>query len=359
LSGPGVLAKQIYKTLGGHVLMLNNEKLLSLLEHMNGGKVPRNGQPTEEKEINQPRELPIDAIRKDLSNPSTRNNLCDYLISKGVFHVGLRLQCPNCARNSWYPVEQMDTSFKCPLCLTVFPAIGNIENGQWRYKTTGPFSVPGFADGAYATLLALEFFADRKLTSIESTRALSFTATRQDGKTIEADFAVFWQDRMFGENIDGVAFGECKTYGQFQKKDFDRMRFLAKTFPGSVIAFCTLRKKITSREIKAITRIAKRGRKHWKNDRPVNPVLILTANEILSFGPPPYCWEESLRNKFNHVSGLLNICDATQQIYLNLPSWKTEWHKKSEDRRRKLDAKLNKKKGNSQGGAVPKPDSPI
>ncbi len=36
LSAPGLLAKQIYKKLDGHVLTVANEKLLGLLEHMNG-----------------------------------------------------------------------------------------------------------------------------------------------------------------------------------------------------------------------------------------------------------------------------------------------------------------------------------
>jgi len=39
LSPPGLLAKQIYKRFEGHVMPLQNEKLLGLLEHMNGGSV--------------------------------------------------------------------------------------------------------------------------------------------------------------------------------------------------------------------------------------------------------------------------------------------------------------------------------
>lgn len=340
LSAPGLLAKQIYKKLDGHVLTLANEKLLGLLEHMNGGSVQANGQPMTNNRIRQERELPIGEIRSKLRDSSRQTDLCDYLISKGIFHVGLRIKCPSCIRDSWYPVNQIEKTFTCPLCLNAFPAIGNVEGGTWCYKTTGPFSVASYADGSYATLLVLEFFNDHKLVTMQATPTLSFTAKSPNKKDIEADFALFWQDSIHGEKRDGIVFGECKTYGNFQKKDFDRMRFLAKTFPGAVLVFSTLRKTLTAKEIKGITRIAKAGRKFWKSERPVNPVLILTGNELFNFHGPPYCWEDAgIKSKFNHPTGLISICDATQQIYLNLPSWQTEWHEKWEKQHKKRLAK--------------------
>jgi hypothetical protein len=130
-------------------------------------------------------------------------------------------------------------------------------------------------------------------------------------------------------------FGECKTYGEFGTKDFDRMRYLAKAFPGSVLVFSTLRKALKPREIASIARIAKAGRKHWKANRPINPVLILTGTELLDWHGPPYCWGDELKQRFDRAHGLLKVCDATQQIYLHLPSWETTWHQEWEDKRRK------------------------
>ena len=49
---------------------------------------------------------------------------------------------------------------------------------------------------------------------------------------------------------DGLVFGECKTYGLFQKKDFDRMSYLAKSFPGAILVFSTLRKTLTLWQLK-------------------------------------------------------------------------------------------------------------
>jgi hypothetical protein len=163
--------------------------------------------------------------------------------------------------------------------------------------------------------------------SLKTTPALSFVAKSPGKADLETDFALFWQDSIWGEQTDGIAFGECKSYGTFETRDFERMRYIAATFPGAVLVFATLRKTLTAKEVRAITRLARAGRKRWKSERPVNPVLILTGNELLSFEGPPYCWKNlGFDKKFDRVRGLLSVCDATQQIYLKLPSWETEWH---------------------------------
>jgi hypothetical protein len=144
--------------------------------------------------------------------------------------------------------------------------------------------------------------------------------------------------------MDGSIFGECKTFGQFQNKDFERMRNIAKSFPGAILALCTLRKDLTPVEVQEITKIAKAGRKQWKSERPINPVLILTGNELMNMFGPPSCWRDKHGSKFDRVFSLLEVADATQQIYLNLPSWKEEWFKKFDEKRKKAQQKLENSK---------------
>jgi hypothetical protein len=62
------------------------------------------------------------------------------------------------------------------------------------------------------------------------------------GAELEADFGLLWQETVFGETMDGVLFAECKSYNKFKAKDFERMRLLAKQFPGAVLAFCSFRR---------------------------------------------------------------------------------------------------------------------
>jgi hypothetical protein len=339
LSAPGILGKQIYQALGGHTLLLKNENLLGLLEHMNGGTVKRDGTPAEENRFTNDRDLTVGEVKKRLEGSSRNANLYEYLVSKGIFKLGVRIQCPRCIRHSWFSVETIRESFTCPRCLNVFPALGNLDSGVWSLKTAGPFSVPGYADGAYAVLLTLDLLADRNLPTLQTTPVVSFTAKAGNRSDIEADFAMFWQEAVFGERKEGLMFGECKTYDLFKTKDFKRMESLAGEFPGAVLLFSTLRKSLTKQEVAGIGPIAKKGRKRWKPERPVNPVMILTGTELLGMGRPPYCWDESVRKKFHHLRGVIGLCDATQQLYLGLPSWQTEWHNKWEKGRARLQAK--------------------
>lgn len=335
LSPPGLLAKQVYKQLDGFPSILKNETVLGLLEHMNGGLVQRDGGPVGQNKTGQERDLSVAEVKNRLEASGSRGSPHDYLVSKGVFKLGVRVQCLQCLRNSWFSLDDIRDSLTCPKCLRVFPAIGNLDNATWSYKTVGPFSVPNYADGAFSVLLTLDLFNERHLTTLRTTPVLSFTAEAPNKKSIEADFASFWQESLFGENRDGVMFGECKTYGRFEKKDFDRMRYLASTFPGAVLVFSTLRKSLTAQEVAGITGIARAGRKYWKAERPVNPTMILTGTELLHWSGPPSCWDEATRNNFSRAIGVISLCNATQQIYLGLPSWELEWREKREKKRQR------------------------
>lgn len=327
LSTPGLLARQIYKQLDGSLKTLANEKLLKLFEHMNSGN---------ENE----REMSVADVISQLRQIRGNDHLYDFLIERNVFRVGAKVQCPNCKRNSWYSLDNLKESLTCPRCLNNFSAVGNLENsGAWFYKTTGPFSVPCYADGAYCVLLAISFF-DHDLHHLKITPAYSFTGQDDTGHNLEADFGVLWQESSYRGVSEGVLFGESKTFGPFKQADFQRMRKIAKRFPGAVIAFCTLRPDLTTYEKRELTKLAKVGRKSLRSEVPVNPVMILTATELLGDEGVPYCWKDrSDYKKFEHMFGILEIANATQQIYLGLPPWEEEWHKEYEAKRKKRQAK--------------------
>ena len=341
LSIPGLLAKQIFKQLHGNLHAIRNETFLGLLEYMNGGNVQRDGRPatksTAKPELQ--RDIEICEVRKRLSGAGY---WYDTSVEKGVFRVGIRVQCPHCIRQSWYPLDALAEGMNCPLCLRQFPAINNLTQGKWTFKTAGSFSVPGYADGAYAVLLAVGCICGERIETLRATPILSFNAVGPQGKTLEADYAMLWEESIFGQEQSGVLFGESKTYGEFKTEDFLRMHSLAKSFPGAVLVFSTLRRNLTPHEVNAIRKIAKAGRRYWKSERPLNPVLVLTGNEMLKFQRPPYCWEDDVRQRFQHLHGLLGLCNATQQLYLELPSWEADWQESIKRKHQKWSAKLNR-----------------
>ena len=339
LSVPGLIAKRLFEILDGYVSILANERLLKLLEYLNGGAAdligkgkPGKGEPV----IHQEREMDFGELRGRLKTVHDTDSLLEYLVEKKVFQVGLKVKCPHCFRDSWYAMEKIQTELNCKLCLNQFPATGTVEKGKWSYKTAGPFSIPQFGSGAYSVLLTLRQLNSSTLNFLKTSPVLSFTAKGPHGKEMEADFAMFWQESKWGEQREGILFGECKTFNEFKPKDFERMTTLGQQFKGGVLVFATLRKKFTAKELAQLKKIAIKGGKYFKHEMPLNPVLILTGNELLSEQEIPWCWQEQgiNVNEFNH-QGLLEICQATQKIYLGLPSWQHSWTSAPKKARRK------------------------
>jgi hypothetical protein len=90
-----------------------------------------------------------------------------------------------------------------------------------------------------------------------------------------------------------------------------------------------------------IAKLARRGRKHLKAERWVNPVLILTGIELFDDFEPPSCWKdkgapyEAFANDWHIRDGIQNLCDATQQMHLGIESYWTWYEQKRQSRIKK------------------------
>lgn len=307
LSSAGVLAKRILQRLGSSVFPIRDKKLLGLLEHMNGGSVKRDGTPLDANKINREREVSVAEVksRLDQEKPGGKS-LYDYAVENGFFRLGVRVQCPNCFRHSWYGLESIRDLFTCPKCLDAFAAVGNLGTDPWYYKTAGPFSIPNYADGAYAVLLALDFFYRLRLIShsFRITPVMSFEAESPDGDTVEVDFAAFWQSEMPERKVE-LLLCECKTYGKFEEKDLKKMELVAKTLENPVLAFSTLRESLAPEEKEIIAPMAE-----------TNPVMVLTAAEVCPSSMGDCSKKGSVVENLDYGSNLLDICNVTQKSYL-------------------------------------------
>jgi hypothetical protein len=140
-----------------------------------------------------------------------------------------------------------------------------------------------------------------------------------------------------------LVFGECKTFGDFEQRDFQRARDLARLFPGAMLCFATLKEALTDAEKKEIAKIARRGRSHLKNGQQSNPVLVLTRVEL--FGQFKLGgFHESYGAKAQHAKHVFSVrepkelCGFTQQVHLGMEPY----HSWLESKRRKRLAKLPK-----------------
>ena len=137
---------------------------------------------------------------------------------------------------------------------------------------------------------------------------------------METDLALFFQASKFGDSKTEVIFAECKTFNDFEKKkDIDKMVNLGDAFPGAILVFATLKESLKQKEKTVLRRVVNRSRKQRKNNRPFNPVLILTGKELFlqSF------WQSHL-DDLGPRRDMVELCDLTQQLNLGMDSW-YEW----------------------------------
>ena len=319
-STPGSIAKQMILQLGGKwgISILADEGIIRLLEKVSTNKT-----------------IKVKALRSEISKIANQdkfkkdpNRILQRLIDLQIFRLGIEIQCPVCGQYSWYSLKDLDYELRCSKCLKQFLIPSHSPHDiKWSYSAFGPFNLPKRAYGVYSVLLTLLFFS----LSLHSatTPMLSFKATK-NGQEIEVDLGLLVQMMLHGKVETELIFAECKTYNHFIRKDTERMKFLAEQFPGAILVFSTFRKSLSTKEKKLIRSVANRGRRYWKANRPFNPVLILTGIELFSLRGPTGCWEDiggkhtAFVERHRSWRNLLELCDATQQLYLDMEPWQ-QW----------------------------------
>ena len=354
LSPPGRIAKQMIKQLSGiwGISLLAKEGIIKLLGQMADGGTPERKKKKgrlEETKCEETRSKPIKqetlwaGIQKITNKEELfkdgPNRFMQQLIDVQMFKLGIEVQCPICTQRSWYSITDVDYELQCLNCSEHFQIPSHTPKKlKWSYRTFGPFSLPRKSYGVYSVLLTLRFFS--QLFNGAATPIMSFVA-KKDGKQIEADLGILFQESRFGHKKTELIFVECKTYKHFTKEDTERLKFLAQQFPGAFLVFATLNRKLSEKEKKLLRPVVNRGRKYWKAERPYNPVLILTGTELFSNSRPPYSWKEAgdihahFSQKYKYMRNLLELCDVTQQLYLGMKPWYEWLEERREIRRRK------------------------
>jgi hypothetical protein len=340
-SDPGRIVDQVLTSLegfwGSHLIV--DAGTLKLLDDMSKS-VKRHADGTEE-------EFPgrsVEAKRwKGLVDRRNQGGLphvsLDGFVKANILRLGLVLKCPNCQKKNWYGIDGLELSVVCERCLSQFDfPQGSLDFTQtpWHYRVVGPFSVPNFAEGAYATVLALRAFAHgfgTQETKLTYATGLNFNI---DGELAgEVDFTFWYQrKRMFDiEEEPTLVFGEAKSFGSeaFKENDVSRMRKLADKFPGAVFVFATLKDALSDGEKALIGPLASWGRENLPDHRPRAPVIVLTGIELFARWHIEEAWKEhgGMHANFaapmhQYLDNLTTLANLTQQLYLGLPDRNAE-----------------------------------
>lgn len=270
----------------------------------------------------------------------------DRFVDRHVLKLGLGIQCAHCANVNWYAISELSETVVCERCRKSYPfpqgSIG-FTNSPWKFRVIGPFSVPDYAGGAYATALTLRVFGET-LSSADASivYATGLDLAPPDGPPIEVDFALWYRRENLatdeGETV--TVFGETKSFGLkcFHSEDINRMRRIAEKFPGAFLVFASMKDELHDDEKAAIAELASWGRESLDGGRPRAPVIVLTGAELFSTWRVDHTWKDldGLRKQLaesghQRIDNLWTLADLTQQIYLGMLS-------RSEELRRKWDA---------------------
>jgi hypothetical protein len=274
----------------------------------------------------------------------SRVKLSDFTESK-IMRIGLSLRCPHCAKENWYSLSEIDYEITCERCLDrfAFPQAGiKFNQSDWRYRVIGPFSVPDYADGAYATVLTLRLFSDTLNAGHTPTVFSTGLNVTLGTSKFEIDFAGWYSEgkKFWIDPSPAVVFGEAKSFGTdiFKEYDVQRLKSIAEAIPGSYVVFSAMKKQLSDGERARIKKFAEWGRVPQKNGEPRAMVIVLTATELFADHYVKQTWQEvggahanMVKHPSVHIDDLWTLADATQQLYLNMPTYWV-WRQK---RRRK------------------------
>ena len=319
ISSAGRVARKMLQQLCGIMgtWVLAQEGIIQLLDKMNS----RDEKSLSEEYVRS--EIQKIANRAKLFSKSKREGLPHHLVASKVLQFGMKIQCPICTQSSWYSVKSADYELQCPRCLEQFSFPSTSKKVKWSYRALGPFSLSNQAHGAYSVLLTLRFFSAITFSNSAMTPLLSFTAEKEGMEVVESDLALFFQESKSRHSKIQLIFAECKTFNSFQKSDINKMVNLGKMFPGSVLVFATLKESLNGQEKAILRSVVNRSRKCGTNNRPFNPVLILTGTELISETHFAVNWEKVADKRAGFVQGIieanfLELCVLTQQVYLDM-----------------------------------------
>lgn len=234
-------------------------------------------------------------------------------------------------------MSDVDYEVTCERCLSrfSFPQAGiKFNESDWRFRVSGPFSVPDYADGAYATALTLRLFNN----TLNFSRTPTTFATGLDivsgASKFEIDFAGWYTEgRKFWIDPESVVvFGEAKSFGAevFKERDVQRLKGLAETFPGSYVVFSAMKNRLGDMEKSRIRKFAEWGRVPQKSGEPRAMVIVLTGTELFADHSVKHAWEkfggahaDMVKHPSVHLDELWTLAEITQRLYLDMPSyWK-------------------------------------
>ena len=335
ISDAGRVSDQILSSLGGlsGARLLQDSRTLNLLDKMSKS-TRRRGEST--IEVYPDRTATVSEWKAILKrrNDSYSGSMTplDRFVEAGALKLGLSVPCPNCKKENWYGLDDLAENVSCERCMKYFSfpqGSLNYTKSPWKFRLAGPYSVPDYAGGAYANVLALNCLANWEALSTAMTFSTNLNLIA-DGDLWEIDFACWLQRDYVGvDRREDPVFliGEAKSFAEnaFSGKDIARLKRIGKQMPGTFLVLAMLKEELSGADRDLIGKLATWGRVPDAGGRCRNPVIVLTGTELLAPYNISAAWKETgdererlAASESVRMGDPRTLADLTQQVYLGL-----------------------------------------
>jgi hypothetical protein len=248
-------------------------------------------------------------MRSDQGGKLTPNEVLQYLVSRGVFRVGLNLKCPNCELESWIPLDDVKTISTCIYCGQQFDVTPQLKDRDWRYRRSGLFGRDDNQLGGIPVALALQQL-DTSLNEqlLMYSTALEFKSQTTKIEKCEGDFVAVVAGRpAIDETPVQILIGEVKTSGEIDAEDTRKLGMLADVIPKKLAqAFIMFAKTGTfsEGEIALAKSLNSQGQQR---------VILWSRDEL----EPYFVYERSKAGPggVRYASSLIDMVQATNKLF--------------------------------------------
>jgi hypothetical protein len=349
-SEPGRIARQMLQSLNGFwglYLVDDKESIQFINKHASSTRIRTNDDSGEVLEEDfSGRSASIDdwqaMIQRRKAAGSHHMVELGHYIDRNVIKVGLETECDHCGAKNWHGLDDASYNLRCLRCLKEykFPQ-GNIKkhNNNWRYRVIGPFAVPDYAQGAYASLLTIRFFTRNAGRDVPCSYSTALELEGGNQKKSEIDFAI-WVPEERGIDISGaprLIIGEAKSFGEkiIKDDDLEKLRKSASVIPDSIIAISVLKDSFSKEEKQRLKDFVLWAREPV-DYRPRHWVILLTGTELFNEFLET-TWKDmgepySTYANYHSTNYIESLSDATQSIYLGFESYHQWLEKKNNEK---------------------------
>lgn len=241
-----------------------------------------------------------------------------FMVDKGLFRMGVDLDCPKCVMSSWVALDVLKQQTNCELCGHGYDATRQLIGSTWRFRRSGVLGSERNAQGAVPVALTLQQLG----TALHGHFRNSVYSQSLDLKpkvisalaSCEVDFVWLMAGR-YPERTT-VILAECKDQGPIKPEDFqrdlDNLRRVADSFPKHRFDAYLLYVKLapfTANEIAMAGTF---------NEPYRHRVILLTAREL-----EPYDIFDRLKSEHgitSYMSSAKEMAQVTAQLYFTNPA---------------------------------------